>query len=103
MSRSIVRATPFQEPIEGDDRGQFQENFLELAVDYADHEVEMLEALEGHLSPRIKIKESMMIENDCYLSFLRRRFGDDWKAKGKMEYPLIFRQHLSLEDWINRF
>lgn len=101
MPRSIVRATPFQEPIEGD-RAQFEEVFLKRAMDYADHEVEKLEALEGRLIPSTRHKELLMIENDCYLSFLRRRFGDEWKVKGETEYPLIFQQHLYLEHWINR-
>lgn len=101
MSRSIVRAMTFQEPIEGD-RAQFEEVFLKLAVDYADHEVEILEDLEGRLIPSVRHKELLMIENDCYLLFLRRRFGDEWKVKGEIEYPLIFQQHLYLEHWINR-
>ena len=101
MSRSIVRAMTFKEPIE-EDRAQFEEVFLKRAMDYADHEVKILEHLEGRLIPSTKHKELMMIENDCYLSFLRRRFGDEWKAKGENEYPLIFQQHLYLEHWINR-
>jgi hypothetical protein len=98
MSRSIYRASPFVEPVEGIDRVVFEAVFIRKAEDYAKTEVEILKENED-ITDDMEAKELDMIEYDCYYFFLQKKFGDDWD-KAKVEYPHIFARHEELEYYI---
>jgi hypothetical protein len=100
MSRIIGCSTAFIVPIEGDDRRKFQEEFIDAAAEYANAEV--LALLKKGMSPHTEGSELCMIENDCYYYFLINKFGDEWKKRSEIEYPIIYARHVLLEDHIIR-
>jgi hypothetical protein len=102
MSRSIVRSAPFSAPVEGDDRGKFEAEFISAAEEYALKEVDILKTLEGDLPDHTVYKEIVMITNDCLYLFLRNTVVGTAEQK-KTSYPAIYAKHEELEDKIIRF